>query len=72
MEMERRALEDGGYDSDLDREEAVMQGLEPREPEVPPDVNLVCGEGELGGKGFGLQGRVDGCRYDGARRAAQS
>jgi hypothetical protein len=25
MEMERRALEQGGYDSDLDREDEVMQ-----------------------------------------------
>ena len=41
MEMERRALEEGGYDSDLDREEAIMQELDPREPEEKPDENLV-------------------------------
>ena len=41
MEMERRALEEGGYDSDLDREEAIMQELHPREPEQKPDENLV-------------------------------
>eukprot|EP00955_Chlamydomonas_euryale_P006256 66346-Chlamydomonas_euryale.AAC.1 len=34
MEMERRALELGGYDSDLEREEAVMQAQQPR---VRPD-----------------------------------
>jgi len=39
--MERRALEEGGYDSDLDREESLMQGLDPREPEALPDPNLV-------------------------------
>ena len=40
MEMERRALEEGGYDSDLDREEAIMQDLDPREPELEADPNL--------------------------------
>ena len=40
--MERRALEEGGYDSDLDREEALMQELDPRGPEAQgPDPNLV-------------------------------
>ena len=50
MEMERRALEEGGYDSDLDREEAVMQEMEPRgPPPPPPDANLVGRDGRPGG-----------------------
>ena len=50
MEMERRALEEGGYDSDLDREEAVMQEMEPRgPPPPPPDANLVGRDGRIWG-----------------------
>lgn len=37
--MERRALEEGGYDSDLDREEAIMQELDPRDPDLDTDPN---------------------------------